>query len=279
MREIDRLSQIVDELLILSRAGEHELPGERLDLAAAARRAAERWRGDRGGARDRARGRGGGGRGRRLVRRPGPRPLDRRPGRERAALLAAGLDGDDRRRARAGSRSSTAGPGLAAGEEEAVFERFSRGSAGRRGPSGTGLGLPIARELTRQWGGDVTPAPTATAAACALSSRCPDEAARRPSNGSASPCSAWRSPPRSRSPPATSTSQQIGIASESITAGDTLAPAVRSASRRQAFGQPKPPWHDARHHDSCQPTNHHSASAADGPAASDDGPGPVERLR
>ncbi len=44
MREIDRLSQIVDELLILSRAGEHELPAERLDLAEAAQRAAERWR-------------------------------------------------------------------------------------------------------------------------------------------------------------------------------------------------------------------------------------------
>jgi two-component system sensor histidine kinase CreC len=38
----------------------------------------------------------------------------------------------------------------------AVFERFHRGSAGRGGPSGTGLGLPIARELARRWGGDVT---------------------------------------------------------------------------------------------------------------------------
>ncbi|HET9676854.1 MAG TPA: sensor histidine kinase, partial [Solirubrobacterales bacterium] len=47
------------------------------------------------------------------------------------------------------------GPGLAPGEEEAVFERFSRGSAGQQGPKGTGLGLPIARELTRQWGGEV----------------------------------------------------------------------------------------------------------------------------
>jgi len=44
MREIDRLSQIVDELLILSRAGERELPGERIDLGGAAQRAAARWR-------------------------------------------------------------------------------------------------------------------------------------------------------------------------------------------------------------------------------------------
>ena len=48
------------------------------------------------------------------------------------------------------------GSGLEPGEEEAVFDRFRRGSAGRRGPSGTGLGLPIARELTRQWSGEVT---------------------------------------------------------------------------------------------------------------------------
>jgi signal transduction histidine kinase len=47
------------------------------------------------------------------------------------------------------------GPGLAPGEEEAVFERFSRGSAGRQGAKGTGLGLAIARELARQWGGEV----------------------------------------------------------------------------------------------------------------------------
>ena len=44
MREIDRLSGIVDELLILSRAGERELPGEPIDLGDAAERAVERWR-------------------------------------------------------------------------------------------------------------------------------------------------------------------------------------------------------------------------------------------
>ncbi len=154
MREIDRLSSIVDELLILSRAGEHELPGERIDLAAAAGRAAERW----GAA---AAGRG--------------IELELQAPTETAEGWCAGPDLDRSIDALvenallyspAGSRVTIAagpgrievrdrGPGLRAGEEEAVFERFSRGSAGQRGPSGTGLGLPIARELTRQWGGDV----------------------------------------------------------------------------------------------------------------------------
>ena len=48
------------------------------------------------------------------------------------------------------------GPGLESGEEEVVFERFHRGRAGRQGVKGTGLGLPIARELVEQWGGSVT---------------------------------------------------------------------------------------------------------------------------
>ena len=40
---MDRLSRIVDELLLLSRAGEHELPAEQIDLGEAARGACERW--------------------------------------------------------------------------------------------------------------------------------------------------------------------------------------------------------------------------------------------
>jgi signal transduction histidine kinase len=32
-----------------------------------------------------------------------------------------------------------------------VFERFHRGREGRGGPPGTGLGLPIARELAGEW--------------------------------------------------------------------------------------------------------------------------------
>ena len=47
------------------------------------------------------------------------------------------------------------GPGVTADERELVFERFHRGRAGSR-PPGSGLGLAIARELAREWGGEVT---------------------------------------------------------------------------------------------------------------------------
>lgn len=153
MDEIDRLSLIVDELLILSRAGEHELPGERVDLARAVARAAERWRAaaaERGI--ELAVESGGGAEGwcaapdlERSLDSLVENALTYSPAGTKVALRAA-----PRRVA-----VLDQGPGLAAGEEEAVFERFSRGSAGRRGAKGTGLGLAIARELTRQWGGDV----------------------------------------------------------------------------------------------------------------------------
>ena len=47
------------------------------------------------------------------------------------------------------------GPGLAAGEETRLFERFARGSAGGDS-SGTGLGLAIVQTLARRWQGSVT---------------------------------------------------------------------------------------------------------------------------
>jgi signal transduction histidine kinase len=47
------------------------------------------------------------------------------------------------------------GPGIAPGEEQAVFERFRRGSAAA-GVPGTGLGLAIVRVLARRWGGSAS---------------------------------------------------------------------------------------------------------------------------
>ncbi len=153
MREIDRLSQIVDELLVLSRAGEHELPGELVDLGEAAERAGERWRRSAEERRIELDVQSDGAASAWCARPDLDRSIDalvenalRYSPAETTVTIAAGpgrievLD---------------EGPGLEPGEEDAVFERFSRGSAGRRGVRGTGLGLPIARELTRQWGGEV----------------------------------------------------------------------------------------------------------------------------
>jgi signal transduction histidine kinase len=155
MKEIDRLSSMVEELLVLSRAGEHELPGERIDLGDAARRAVERWKRAAEGREIELEALSDSGPAVTWCARP---DLDRsidallenalRYSPPRSAVKIAAMPGR--------LEILDEGPGLTAGEEQSVFERFSRGSAGRNGPSGTGLGLPIARELTRQWGGDVT---------------------------------------------------------------------------------------------------------------------------
>ena len=75
---------------------------------------------------------------------------------ENAIRYSAGRLDRDRQRGPDRVEVLDEGPGLEPGEEEAVFERFRRGSAGPQGAGGTGLGLAIARELAREWGGDVT---------------------------------------------------------------------------------------------------------------------------
>ena len=152
MREIDRLSRMVDELLVLSRAGERELPAETVDLEDTARRGVERWREP-----------------------AGERDIDLSLTVEEPAGRTSCASADIDRvldvlvenAVRYSPPSSTVdvrclagrievldeGPGVA--PDEPVFDRFYRGSAGRQGPGGTGLGLPIARELAREWGGEV----------------------------------------------------------------------------------------------------------------------------
>lgn len=154
LAEVDRFAEIVEELLVLSRAGERESPGEDVSLDAAIERALTRWQaaaGERKIALDRGSLQGG-------------------------AVWCAEADVDRAldvlvenalRYAPQGSNVTLAGapgrievcdcgPGLSAQDAEAVFERFHRGSAGRSGPPGSGLGLAIARELARKWGGEVT---------------------------------------------------------------------------------------------------------------------------
>jgi two-component system, OmpR family, sensor kinase len=153
--EVDRLARTVDELLVLSRAGERQLVGSGLDLAELAASAVERWRpsaSDRG------------------------MKLGHRQEGERSLVWAARADiervldilvENAVNYSPPGIRISIVtgpgrvevqdrGPGIPADERDVVFDRFHRGRAGLAGPTGTGLGLAIARELTRGWGGDVT---------------------------------------------------------------------------------------------------------------------------
>jgi signal transduction histidine kinase len=153
LREVDRLAAIVEELLVLSRAGEHELPAERIELGAAADRAAERWQ------------RAAEAKDIRLTRRSGAGSTVSAAGADldRAldslienAIVYSPAGGEVEIVDGSGAIAvRDRGPGLAPGEEEAVLERFYRGRAGRQGAEGTGLGLPIAAELAGQWGGTV----------------------------------------------------------------------------------------------------------------------------
>jgi signal transduction histidine kinase len=150
MAELDRLAAIISELLVLSQAGEVDAPPEELDLDDAVRRAAARFDGAEGGRVTTVEAASGS---------PAFAPhadLDR----VLDALIENALryaGGEVTVVARPGGiEVLDRGPGLAADELDAVFERFHRGRAGRAGPAGTGLGLPIARELMRRWGGEVT---------------------------------------------------------------------------------------------------------------------------
>ncbi len=133
---------------MLSQAGEVDAPPEHVDLEDAAHRAAARWDGS-GGGRVLADG----------VPADGFCPqadLDRALDALVENALHYGNGKVEVRSAPGAVDVLDRGPGFAEDELAAVFERFHRGRAGRSGPSGTGLGLPIARELARRWGGDVT---------------------------------------------------------------------------------------------------------------------------
>ena len=152
LAEVDRLSGIVDELLVLSQAGERPAEAAAIELGEVARAAAERWR---------------------PAAQDGGIALVNEPPEAGCAVKCAVADLDRIldvlienalqyspagstvaiRTSERGVQVLDHGPGLAAGEHELVFERFRRGRAGRSGPPGSGLGLAIARELAEACGG------------------------------------------------------------------------------------------------------------------------------
>ena len=152
--EVDRLSHTVEELLVLSRAGERRTEGAPVDLRELAESVTDRWsrRADGLGISLEHRQRAG----------RGPIWASRED-------LEHALDVLVENALNYSPPSSTVtilsgpsvievadeGPGIDTDEAEVLFERFHRGAAGRSGPPGSGLGLAIARELARAWGGEV----------------------------------------------------------------------------------------------------------------------------
>jgi signal transduction histidine kinase len=150
--EVDRLSEIVNRLLVMARRIEEGGPSE-IDLDEAVQRALERWgeRASRQGATLTARGEGGRALGE-------PADLDQILDNliDNAVAYAPGPVVIETGRAdgRAFLAVEDVGPGIAADERPRVTDRFFRGRTAPKG-GGTGLGLAIVRELAEKWGGTV----------------------------------------------------------------------------------------------------------------------------
>jgi two-component system, OmpR family, sensor kinase len=159
-RETERLAKLLTALLTLAREGVPAGPPRPVDASDAVERARERWEPEA----ERA--------GRRLVVRGAGDAWAAASDEDVAIVLdnlvenallysPAGTDVELRAESRAGRVRLAVldrGPGLAPGEAETVFERFSRGSAAAGSP-GTGLGLAIVRGIARRWGGDARLSP------------------------------------------------------------------------------------------------------------------------
>ena len=151
-REVDRLSEIVDRLLVMAREIERGAP-TRVDLGDTAHRAVERWQ-DRA---DRLEG---------SITSSGTKAGAQANPTDVEQILDNLLDnalayapgpieittGTSDRHSWLSVRDH--GPGIPAEDRPRVVERFFRGRGAPTG--GSGLGLAIARELAEKWGGDLT---------------------------------------------------------------------------------------------------------------------------
>jgi signal transduction histidine kinase len=155
--EVIRLSRLVEELLDLARATSAEATGGSVDLAEAARNAVDRWTGPAAE------------QGKHLTERIGG-PCVVWAGPEDLAHVLDNLIENSIRYTPEGSeiivevRPSNGrtlvsvtdnGPGVAPEDRPRVFERFYRGSAGKKAGPGTGLGLAVVAELVERWGGTI----------------------------------------------------------------------------------------------------------------------------
>jgi signal transduction histidine kinase len=155
--EVARLAELVEDLLELARSSSVEPTGGRVDLAEAARRATDRWAGPAAE------------HGKRIVERTeGNCAVWANPG-DLGHILDNLIENSIRYTPEGteiavecrsvGGRPelvvADTGPGIPPEERSRVFERFYRGSIGRKAGSGTGLGLAVVAELVHRWGGEV----------------------------------------------------------------------------------------------------------------------------
>jgi signal transduction histidine kinase len=154
-REVERLARLLTSLLTLARQGDQPGASRPVSLSGAADRAYERWAGT---AEEEGRELELVGSGDAIISASEEdlailldklieNALRYSPSR---VAVGWGSDGDQ-----AWLAVLDEGPGLAPGEETALFERFARGSAGSD-RSGTGLGLAIVQTLARRWRGSAS---------------------------------------------------------------------------------------------------------------------------
>jgi signal transduction histidine kinase len=149
--EVDRLSETVDRMLVMSKRIEQGDPTH-VDLADAAGRASARWE-------ERATAKGVEVRvaGEHAVGQGNPADLDQAIDNLIDNALAYGAGPLELETSTDAGQAMLAvrdhGPGIPAGEQQRVTERFYRGKTAPSG--GSGLGLAIARDLTERWGGSL----------------------------------------------------------------------------------------------------------------------------
>lgn len=156
-REVDRLNALVDDLLELARASSTEHTASLLDLGEAAVAASERWAATvaEKGKHIKAEAQTG------ATVWADPADIAHifdnlienaiRYSSDASEIAVVANDQDGH----ATLIVSDSGPGIPPDEQARVFERFYRGTNGRRAGAGTGLGLAIVDELARRWGGQV----------------------------------------------------------------------------------------------------------------------------
>jgi len=157
LREVDRMSDLVADLLVLARAGVAPRSVTSSDLAEQARAAADRWRPV---AEDRQQ----------MFALEAPRiPVVVSADPSDVAIVLDNLIENAIVYSPSGATVSVTvskngggtvhveddGPGIHPSEANRVFDRFFRGKAGSAVPGGTGLGLTIVHDLAARWSGSV----------------------------------------------------------------------------------------------------------------------------